>query len=253
MRLKNKVTIIKLFTIACAYLMGFFPLHSFANQLGYSPLIYGSGKLLRDNINLPAIKTVEISGIAHVYIQQSTSASNQLTIEAEDNIMPSLQHVVKGSTLYIGLKNSSIHPTHPINYKLKIKNVTTIKAAGDSKILCQDGLKIDSLSVAVLNNAFANIWFNGAKFSARVGNAGSLIVGGFAKQQDIVVNERGSFDGKQLRGYKGTLAITYSGQGTINVANELSVTMLAGGCAKYVGMPTVIRKISDQAALSRLK
>lgn len=219
-----------------------------AGQLGYFPIIQGSGKLLRDNIQLPAIKKLQIRGIAHLYIQQASH--NELTIEAEDNILSTLLHEVKGDTLYIGLKNTSIYPTRIITYTLKIKNLADIKAFGDTKIICHSGLKLDTLSISVFNHAFANIWFNGAKLVALISNAANLTIGGFASRQEIIINEKGIFDGKQLHGSKGVLDITYSGHGIINVKDELQLNMPAEGYVQYLGKPKINKQISKHAIVS---
>ena len=163
----------------------------FASQPGYFPLIQGSGKFIRNNIQISAIKKLQVSGIAHVYIKQSNY--NELIIEAEDNILPTLIHTAKGDTLNIGLENNFISPTKPITYILKTKTLSFIKASGNSKVICHEGLKLDMLSIAIYDRAFANIWFNGDKITALVSNTANLIVGGIAKRQDITINEFGIF------------------------------------------------------------
>jgi hypothetical protein len=223
----------------------------FASQPGYSPIIEGSGKFIRNNIQIPSIKKLQVSGIAHVYIKQSNY--NELTIEAEDNILQSLRHSTQGDTLNIGLQNNSINPSKPITYILKIKNLSSIKASGNSKVICQDGLKLDFLSITMHDHSFANIWFNGDKINVLVSNTANLIVGGFAKRQEITINEFGMFDGKQLQGSKGTLDITYAGNGIINVHDELQINMPAKGNALYLGHPKINKNISRNANVTTIQ
>ena len=222
-----------------------------ASQSGYSPIIQGSGKVIRDNIQIPQINKLHITGIASLHIQQA--AHNELIVEAEDNILPTLSHAINGDTLQIGLKNNLIYPTQTITYILKIKNLAEIKAYGNTKIICQDGLKLDTLSIAVYNQAFANLWFNGDKLTALVSNTANLTMGGFAKRQEIIINEAGVFDGKQLKGSKGVLNITYSGHGIINVKDELQLNMPAKGWAQYLGKPKINKRISSYANVSSLQ
>lgn len=221
-----------------------------AKQLGYSPLVYGSGKVQKDNLQIPAINNVEVKGIAQLHIQQASRC--ELNIQAEDNILPILQHEVRNSTLYIGLKSTAVHPQHPIIYTLKVKNLFSLKAFDNTTIICQDGLKLDTLAISLFNNAFANIWFNGNKLVAHISNSGNLIIGGFAKQQYITINETGSFDGKQLRGSKGTLAINYSGNGTVNIQDELAISMPERGEARYLGKPIITQNTSKHAVVNNL-
>jgi len=220
----------------------------FASQPGYSPIINGSGKFIRNNIQLPTIKKLQISGIAHIYIKQSNY--NELIVEAEDNILPTLIHTVKGDTLNIGLENNSVLPTKPITYILKVKNLSFINGYGNSKIICQDGLKLDNLSIAVYDHTFTNIWLNGNKITALVSNTANLIVGGFAKHQEITINEFGTFDGKQLRGSKGTLDIKFAGNGIVNIRDELSINMPAKGNVLYIGHPKIKKNISRYANIA---
>ena len=90
----------------------FIPIHCIASQLGYCPIIDGSNRLIRNNMQIPNIKNVQIKGIANLYIQQAEE--NKLIIEAEDNILPTLIQKTTDNTLYIDLDNPLIKPNLPI-------------------------------------------------------------------------------------------------------------------------------------------
>lgn len=93
LRLKGKYWI----SFIISLLLITFLREAIGSQIGYTPMIEGSGKFIRNTLQIPSLKKLEVSGIANVYIKQSNV--NELLIEAEDNIVPALIHSIQGNLM----------------------------------------------------------------------------------------------------------------------------------------------------------
>ncbi len=118
--------------------------------------VRGSGNVITENRPVSGFDNVTLSGIGEVILTQGEAES--LKIEAEDNLMPYLETVVRGGTLEIGFKSgqiTSFQPTRPIVFHLTMKNVHGLVLAGSGKITAAS-IQTDRLSFRISGSGDIN-------------------------------------------------------------------------------------------------
>ena len=134
--------------------------------LGDRNVILGSGTVVAVNRPANGVDRVSIRDIGEVIITQDDKEA--LTIETDDNLMRYIKTEVRGGTLFLGLsgdvRGRSVQPSSGIRYRLNVRQVAGLEAAGagsirmrsldadELEIVVSDsgGLEVDSLTVKTL-------------------------------------------------------------------------------------------------------
>ena len=91
--------------------------------------VQGSGKIVKQSVDVSNFDRVSLAGSGNVYVEQGQTES--LTIEADDNILPLLDTRVTGDELILGMKpNQNINPSKQIVYRLTVKDLNEISLRG---------------------------------------------------------------------------------------------------------------------------
>src|SRR5512133_1346796 len=91
--------------------------------------VQGSGKIVKQAVDVNNFDRVSLEGSGNVYVQKGQTEN--LTIEADDNILPLLDTRVTGHELVLGMKpNQSINPSKRIVYRLTVKDLNEISLRG---------------------------------------------------------------------------------------------------------------------------
>ncbi len=92
-------------------------------------MVQGSGNVKTESREVQGFDLVEVAGVGSLTITQG--ATEALTIQAEDNLLPRLRSTVQNGTLQLGPSpGSEIGPTRPTRYDLKVKQLRAIGLSG---------------------------------------------------------------------------------------------------------------------------
>ncbi len=142
----------------------------------------------------------------------------QVTIEAEDNLLSSLTTEVKNGRLNLGVRGA-IYATKGIHYTVELKGLKSVEEANAGSISLR-GIQADSLKLSATN-------------------VGSISAEGTAQTLTAVAGNVGSIDAGALQA--GEVSAEVSGAGSITVwaVNRLAATVRssAAGDIRYYGQP----------------
>jgi hypothetical protein len=197
--------------------------------LSCGEVVAGSGRVTTESRAVGHFKEIELSGSGELIAEQADSES--VSIEAEDNLLPLITANVSGDRLDLGFRNGvNIHPTKPMIYRVKVKELTglEISGSGSGKLT-----KIDTPRLVV-----------------RISGSGEVHISGKAEKQEVHISGSGSYSAEHLASKDADVEISGSGSATVDVSEHLEAGISGSGSVEYTGNPRVNQHISGSGSIN---
>lgn len=161
--------------------------------------IRGSGDVVTENRDVSGIDAVELATIGNLKIE--IGDTEELIVEAEDNLIEFFDTDVHGGTLVIdNISRSSLRPTKPIRYFLKVKELKDVKISSAGDIEAPD-IKTD-------------------RFRVTIGSSGNFEAGNLdVKSLDVRISSSGNVDLRDVTAEDVEIDISSSGDVTLENLN----------------------------------
>src|SRR5581483_10725353 len=154
-------------------------------RFGRFTVIRGSGNVITESRAVSGFTRVALAGIGNLNIQQG--ATESLSIEAEDNLMPLITTEVTDGMLIIGIDelkaNGTPVPTKPIIYNLQMTKLDGIRLSGAGNVY---GTALTSDSLDIATSGAGNMKLNelqASRITAALSGAGNVEVAGKTQSQ----------------------------------------------------------------------
>jgi hypothetical protein len=222
--MEGKMRAIQLFTLILA-VTGAFTLAACAGFPGSpaSVSVRSSGNEITESRDVSGFSAINLSGFGELNIAQTGTES--LSIKADENFMPYLKTEVRDNTLYIGvIENTNFRSIPDITYTVTVDDLESLEVSGAGSIHVND---LDTSNLEV-----------------RVPGAGSIVVDGRVTTQNIDLSGAGSYDGSNLASENATIFSSGAGTATVQVSDDLDVTINGLGSVEYIGNPRVTQDIN---------
>ncbi len=221
--------------------------------------IRGSGTLVSESREVSNFSSVELAMTGTLRI--TLGDKDSLTIQAEDNLMGSIQTGVSFGRLVIKTsQGTDLQPTKPITYDLTVSKLSEIIITSDGDIETEN-LKSSSFSIVVSSSG--NLTISGLECSslqAKISSSGNITIGnlttdsisvtisssgnlaiqgGQAQTQNIHISSSGEYRADPLASVSADVTLSSSGSTTIRVSDQLNGTLTSSGNVYYIGNPKV--------------
>ncbi|MFD2365865.1 head GIN domain-containing protein [Pseudoduganella sp. GCM10020061] len=181
-------------------------------------------------------------------------ATEGITIEADDNLLPMIETVVERGVL-------KVRPARD-NLYLRSRNMKIVVTARSIDRLSLDGsgsittgpLRAEKISLAVGGSGTINVGSVDAdRVSVAVGGSGDIRVGGGqASRLSVTIGGSGDVDAGGLKVGDAGITVGGSGTSTVWVTNRLSYTIAGSGDVRYYGDPRISRTVVGSGDAERL-
>jgi len=155
--------------------------------------IEGSGNIVTKEIPVKPFDALSAGGVFNVILQQGTT--EQVKIEAEDNLQPLFEVKNEGSTLNIHMKRDiNLKHTKKMNVYVTFKNLKSLSISSVGNVSAKGSLSFSNLSLE--NNSVGNVALDlsAQKLNVKNSSVGSLKLSGKADNAVIRSNSVGSID-----------------------------------------------------------
>lgn len=217
-------------------------------------VVRGSGVLATENREVGLFNAVQLDGAGKLLITQGESTA--LTVEAEDNLISSLQSTVEGGTLKLGYQDNfwqkTLLPTETILYTLTVTdlNAITFNGAGDLEV---ERLHTDSLAITINGAAQVSIEnLTADSLKVRINGTGTVTIGGEVTSQDLGIDGAGTVQNGNLKSAQTTVEANGLGIATVWATDTLNLTFNGSGTLNYYGEPAIIQNINGAANINAL-
>lgn len=194
------------------------------------------------SLSLPAAAEVRIG------------ATEGITIEADNNLLPMIETVVERGVL-------KVRPIRD-NLYLRSRNMKVIVTAKSLDNLSLDGsgsittgpLRGERISLAVGGSGTINVGsVTAERVSVAVGGSGDIkVAGGQASRLSVTIGGSGDVDAGGMRVSDAGITVGGSGTSTVWVTDRLSYTIAGSGDVRYYGDPRVSRTVAGSGTAERL-
>jgi hypothetical protein len=208
-------------------------------DLGSATGILGSGNVVEENRPVSDISGVELATLGNLQIE--IGDSEELRIEAEDNLMEYFETEVRKGTLRIRTQEGvNLRPTEPVNYYLTVTGLESIGIFSSGDIQAPD-LEAERFSITIASSGNLEMGNLVAEtLEVEISSSGNLdIASGMVETQNISIKSSGNYMAQDLESGEADVHLTSSGSGTIRVSDHLSATLNSSGDVRYFGNPTV--------------
>jgi Putative auto-transporter adhesin, head GIN domain len=223
-----------LFVMACQ-------IGPFAVNIGerISEMKRGSGNVVEETRPVEGFNKIDLQGLGEVNIEYGDQES--LRVEAEDNLIGSIQTDVRSRTLEIGIeKNTNIVPTKPIRFFITVTELDSLEVSGAGSIHASS---IDAqdfeISIGGLGNAeIGELQVD--RLDVQIGGSGDVVIhDGSVNKQTITIDGLGSYRAGDLPSQAAEVAINGAGSATVWATDTLDATVSGLGGVSYYGTPEV--------------
>jgi hypothetical protein len=204
-------------------------------------VITGSGNVTRAERAVSGFTAIALEGSGEVVITQG--ASEGLTIEAEDNLLPLITSEVRDGVLNLDFSRADwrdvIRPTQPIRFLVGVKDLGALDLAGSGSI--QAGvLQIPNLKVVVSGSGDVTLdELRADSLIATLDGSGNITAAGQVQRLDVFLTGSGQVSAGDLESQAALVSLGGSGDVTLWVRDALDVSISGSGTVNYFGQPTV--------------
>jgi hypothetical protein len=208
----------------------------------------GSRNIRTESRTISSFDKVRIGGHFDVDITVGESAS--LTITGDDNLLPLVRTDVRGQTLHID-KREKIRPSRDIQISVTVPSLESVTVGGSSDVIVS-GVESPSFETGVSGSADVTVDGDFGDLKASVSGSGEIVMRGTADDVDVHVSGSGEVDLINVPARTGKVAVSGSGDVTLNLSEELDATVSGSGDVMYRGAPRVRSHISGSGSIHRI-
>jgi hypothetical protein len=214
--------------------------------------IRGSGTVVSEERTVSGISGAELAMNGTLTIELGETEA--LVIEAEENLLPYIETVMRGSTLLIRTQpGTNIQSSRSIDFRLTVTELTDLRvsSSGDIYASALEGsrcnLDISSSGSIGLDSVDCTT------LTVDISSSGEVdISDGSAEQQNIRISSSGDYRARDVAGSDADITISSSGSATVNVSERITGTISSSGNIFYYGDPRLDVRTSSSGRVERL-
>lgn len=111
-----------------------------------------------------------------------------------------------------------------------------------AKIVCNETVEKDRLTIKVQEGAQIKIGLDVDQLDVRAVTGGIIEASGLAKNQVIVINTGGIFEGRELKTAYSSVKVQAGGEATLSASEKVDINVRAGGDVVVYGNPKEVNK-----------
>lgn len=179
-------------------------------------------------------------------------ATEGVTIEADENLLPLIETTVSRGTLQIRpRRGEDLDPT-VLRIVVQARQVEQLSLAGSGSISA-DALKATSLKVDVSGSGSLSLQrAEVEEMSVSMAGSGSATLAGKVRALKVSVAGSGSVSAAALQADEAKVSMAGSGLATVSARNSLKASIAGSGTVRYHGDPKVDRSIAGSGDVQRI-
>lgn len=222
---------------------------------GSRPVVEGWGDLQQLSRPVAPFDRIVIKG--DVGMTLTLGKTETLRAEAQTNIHEHLLSEVRGTTLYLGYKDSpgkpSMRPSEPVRFLVQARTLAAIEleeGAGANAV----GLEMGRLQIKLKDDATLTIdRFQGEGLFAWLADDSRLeVLSGWADRLQVDIRGKGVFTGHRFETQSARVEVTGDGRASLRVKKALDVRLAGKGVVRYHGRPRVTKDIVGTGQVLRV-
>ncbi|MFO1263842.1 MAG: head GIN domain-containing protein [Rhodoferax sp.] len=218
---------------------------------GFSSAVQGSGQVVTVNRTVSGIRGVSVELPAEVTLVQA--ATESVTLETDDNLVPLVETVVENGQLHIRkaekqgelrAKTLRLTVTAPTFERLVVSGSGSLRA---------QALKAATLKTSVAGSGRVRVDnLDAETFKASIAGSGEMDVAGRADKTELSVAGSGDYRAAKLLARQAKVSVAGSGDATVFAQESLTISVAGSGDVRYYGDAAVTQSIAGSGSVRYL-
>jgi hypothetical protein len=196
--------------------------------VGITAPVVGSGHVVSEARPITDVRNVVLSGSGRLVVTQGPRP--QLTVTAEDNLLPLLATSAVGDRLTLSTAPGVlIQPRREVVYHLTVRDLDelVISGAGEAELVN-------------ISTEFMHVVISGA---------GTVGARGYAEEQRVLLSGGGRYVAEQLESLYARVEVSGAGHAVVWVREVLEAVVSGSGLIEFYGRPAVRQTVSGSGAI----
>lgn len=200
----------------------------------------------KKTLELPEFTGIYVNSNYTVYLKQTNK--QEVTVEAVTDIYAVTEIKVENGILMVNVErkpdtgNKSLwakiddikmNPT--MKLFVSMKNITDLQVNGGGKIVSENSLASDDLSLGVAGSGSIELDVKGKNIKTEITGAGNITLKGYASSSEVMMGGAGSLHAFDFELEDAKIKVSGSGNAELNVTNNLEASLLGSGSIKHKG------------------
>ncbi|HNT51578.1 MAG TPA: head GIN domain-containing protein [Cyclobacteriaceae bacterium] len=217
----------------------------------------------KKTLELPEFKSIYVNSNYSVYVKQSNK--QEVTVEALTEIWELTTVKVENGVLLVNVERKPESPNKSIWSKIddikirpamkimvSVKNLNELQVNGGGKIISENSIAADYISLAVSGNGGIELDLKGNNVKTEISGSGNITLKGYASTNDIVMSGSGTLNGFACELENAKVKMSGSGVCELSASASLDATVLGSGSVKHKGnTKNVTKKVYGSGAVDR--
>jgi hypothetical protein len=211
----------------------------------------GDGNVTKEERKVTSFDGIDVSGAFDIYLKQGPV--EQVTVEADDNLLPIIRTEVVGGTLRIGLKKPINHATQMKVY-ITVKDLKKIDVSGAVDIETEGKIAGNELSIDASGASDLKMEVAYQKLDLDCSGASKLRFSGMANTVSADLSGACDIYAFDLPAESYSMELSGAGKAEINVTKSLKVEISGAGSVCYKGSPSEIdQEVSGAGSIKKVQ
>ncbi|NLE75791.1 MAG: DUF2807 domain-containing protein [Chloroflexi bacterium] len=217
--------------------------------------VRGSGEVVTETRSVSGFSRVDVSSLYDLTIV--VGDREDLTVEAEDNMMRYVQSQVRGGTLRLGLEGNpariSFQPTKRIRYTLTVRSLAGLTTSGIGRVQIDD-LETERLRLTLSGDTTVIIdRLSADDLQVNSSGVSRVTIGeGSVGTQDLEVSGASIYEAGDVESQRARVEISGAGKAVVWVTDTLDAETSGIGAVQYYGSPQLRAETSGGGKVRRL-
>lgn len=206
----------------------------------------GSGHVATEVRAVAGFDAISLQGPIDLDLRQG--AQDQVTVEAEDDVVPLVETTLTGRTLKVRLKTGDlVAHREPVRVHVTARAVTSVATLGSGDVAV-DGLQVPTFKLVLSGSSDVSIkGLATDAFDLRIAGSSDVTVAGRARQASLSIAGSGDAKMDDLASDDVTVSIAGSGDASVTANKSLTVSVAGSGDVRWGGTATAV-KVSNAGA-----
>jgi hypothetical protein len=182
----------------------------------------------------------KVTSFDQIDVTLISSSENKVILDGSGS--EEVELVNKNGELKIRLPLTKLLSGDNISATVYFKKIDAVEANEGSRIACESVIKATSFSVIAKEGSSIQLKLDVSKLNAKIANGSTVTVSGTSKNQDILINSGGIYEGEKLKTQQTTISLNAGGDASIFATELVDAKVRAGGDILIYGNPSNINQ-----------
>jgi hypothetical protein len=224
---------------------------SFLAAPAFAETVRGNGVMKTESRPFSGFTGVGLGIPAKVEVK--LGATEGITIEADENLLPLIETRLKSGELTIGTVRNNLNlDSKSIRIVVQAKTINQLDLGGTGTISA-DNLKGAKVILNIGGSGTIDVkQLDAERAEIAIGGSGTVKFGGTAKRVEASIGGSGNIVAPNFVADEAEITVAGSGDVTLGVRSKLDVTIAGAGAIGYYGDPRISRTVLGSGVIKRL-